>query len=112
VVFSRLLAQLPESHRGVAPFRTPIVRDVRVVLYAVSRVSDEHHIPHDDVAEWRQIPVWACVSQPVSQGLTHDASDIPSSPTHSHLLEASPLLAGSLSPSRPGSPVLENHSFR
>ena len=64
-----------------------IFRDVRVVLYAVSLVSDGYHVSHEYVAEWRHFP-FGPAYQPVWQVLTDDASHIPSSPTHSHLLEA------------------------
>lgn len=63
------------------------------------------------LAAWRHVPFWACrggysPSLAVRQVLTHDASNIPLSPIHSHLLEASPLSASSLSPLHPCTPPL------
>jgi hypothetical protein len=66
----------PESHRRVTPFRVSIFRDHRTVLYAVSHTSSEYHVCRYYVAEWRQVPFWACLSA-VWQVLTHDASDTP-----------------------------------
>lgn len=65
----------------------PIFRDFRVALYAVSLVSSGYHVAVEYVAEWGHFP-FGPAYQPVWQVLTHDASDIPSSPTHSHLLGA------------------------
>jgi hypothetical protein len=65
-----------ESHRRVTPFRVPILRDFRMVLYAVSHVSSGYHVCRYYVAEWRQVPFWACLSA-VWQVLTHDASNTP-----------------------------------
>jgi len=50
------------------------------------------------------------VHQPLAQVLTHDASNVSSSPVHSHWLEASPPSAGSLSPSHPCTPTFDDHS--
>ena len=65
----------------------PSLRDFRVVLYAVSHVSSENHVTLEYVAEWGHFP-FGPASQPFWQVLTHDASNIPSLPTHSHLLGA------------------------
>jgi len=53
------------------------------VLYAVSHTSGGYHVCRYYVAEWGQIPFWACVlsvrrqASAVWQVLTHDASDTP-----------------------------------
>jgi hypothetical protein len=64
-----------------------IFRDLRVVLDAVSLISSGNHVAVEYVAEWGHVP-FGPAYQPIGQVLTHDASDIPSSPTHSHLLGA------------------------
>lgn len=59
------------------------------------------------------IPVWACVLQPLSQVLTHDASIYTfACAVHSRLLGVSPPAAGSLSPSHPCTPpcVYQTHN--
>ena len=100
--------------RSVCPFSVTLGRySTPCPLY----VSSGDHAPRYSVAEWGHVPFGpACVClrnhQPVWQVLTHDASGIPLSPVHSHLLEASPLSASSLSPSRPCTPpcVRQTHN--
>ena len=79
----------------VSLFRMSIFRHFRVVLYAVSLVSSGYPVTPEHGAEWGHFPFGpAC--QPLGQVLmpilpkaqAHDASNIPSSPTHSHLLGA------------------------
>jgi len=101
----------------VAPFRVSIFRDFRTVLYAVSLIRIEWKPPIGLVGgRMGTCPVWACLrllSQP-SAGLAGSNSrrlrTFVEYPVHSHLLEASPLSASSLSPSRPCTPPCARHT--
>jgi hypothetical protein len=73
----RLLTPLSPPNRGegksrwwVIPSRASIFRDLRPVLsgvegtalYAASHAWSGYHVPRYYVAEWRQCPLWACLS--------------------------------------------------
>jgi hypothetical protein len=94
--------------RSVCPF----LRDLRTVLYAVSHTSSGNHVSRYYVAEWRQVPFWACLSAvwqvpPLASRRLHTFVEYP---VHSHLLKASPLSASSLSPFRPCTPTFDSQS--
>ena len=102
--------------RSVCPFfKQPLVADLRTVLYAVSHVSSGYHVPRYIVAEWGQVPFWAC-RLPV-QALSRSAGSnsrrlraFVEYPDHSHPFEASPLSASSLSLFTPCTPTFDNQS--
>ncbi len=101
----------------VPPFRVSIFRDFRTVLCAVSLIRIEWRPPIGLVGgRMGTCPVWACLRL-----LSHPSAGLAGSnsrrlrtfveyPAHSHLLEASPLSASSLSPSRPCTPPCVRHS--
>ena len=81
----------PARHREplrVAPFRVSILRDVRVVLYAVSHLSGGNHVIAEYVAEWGQVPVWTCPSAGLADSDSRRFNHTFAFATHSHLLGA------------------------
>ena len=92
-----------------------IFRDCRTMLYAVSHISSGYHVPRYIVAEWGQVPFWAC-RLPI-QALSRSAGSnsrrlrtFVENPVHSHLLGPSPLPASSLSPFTPCTPTFDDQS--
>jgi hypothetical protein len=99
----------------VSPFRASIFRDLRTILCAVSLISSGCHVRIHYVAEWGQVPFWAC-RLPIS-AISRSAGchsrrlrTFVENPVHSHLLGASPLSASSLSPSCPCTPTFDDQS--
>jgi len=62
----------------------PIFRDHRTVLYAVSHISSEYPVALEHRAEGNISRLG--LHLPFLQGLTHDASAVPSLSVHSHPL--------------------------
>jgi len=94
----------PKRHRWVTPFRVSIVRNYRTVLYAVSRLSDGNHVSLQYVAEWGQVPFWACLTAVSAGSNSRRFNYTFACAVHRCLLEASPPTAGSLAPLRPCTP--------
>jgi hypothetical protein len=78
-----------------------IFRDVRVVLYAVSHVSGWSHVAHEYVAEWGQVPVWACLSAGLAGSNSRRFNHTFAFATHSYLLGAVAACGWQLSPFSP-----------
>jgi len=91
-----------------------IFRDRRSALYAAPLVSREYHVCSYYVAEWRRFPFGPAVCPlAISRSAGSNSRRLRAfveNPDHSHLFEASPLSASSLSPFCPCTPTFDSQS--